>query len=248
MSEPSLSEKVKDLEKQQQLDKLRLQEGLDEVKAQITQLPHNNLQTQLTNLQTQLSNTQTQLSSLQARFSTGPEPFATNFQLPVDLSILEHQKQPRPPGPGASLLCQGGFLKNPLPARCPRTARKTQPVQSQLKALLLRQHHVVLRTDGSKAVDEVADTTTVLAADPYQRLLIGQTRPVVFLMGLVSPDQNPDIDATAKSTLQENVIEERADFCRMIHAEAARAGKMVLEEEQSHEACTKNASYFHTKA
>ncbi|DBA91076.1 TPA: hypothetical protein ACH3X1_016041 [Trebouxia sp. C0004] len=91
MSEPSLSEKVKDLEKQQQLDKLRLQEGLDEVKAQITQLPHNNLQTQLTNLQTQLSNTQTQLSSLQARFSTGPEPFATNFQLPVDLSILEHQ-------------------------------------------------------------------------------------------------------------------------------------------------------------
>ncbi|DBA91075.1 TPA: hypothetical protein ACH3X1_016040 [Trebouxia sp. C0004] len=126
--------------------------------------------------------------------------------------------------------------------------RKTQPVQSQLKALLLRQHHVVLRTDGSKAVDEVADTTTVLAADPYQRLLIGQTRPVVFLMGLVSPDQNPDIDATAKSTLQENVIEERADFCRMIHAEAARAGKMVLEEEQSHEACTKNASYFHTKA
>lgn len=91
MSEPSLSEKVKDLEKQQQLDKLRLQEGLDEVKAQITQLPHNNLQTQLTNLQTQLSNTQTQLSSLQAPFLTGPEPFATNFQLPVNLSILEHQ-------------------------------------------------------------------------------------------------------------------------------------------------------------
>ena len=84
MSERCLRQRVEDLEKQ-------LQQGLDEVKAQITQLPYNNLQTQFTNLQTQLSNTQTQLSSLQARWNIGPDLFATGLQLPVNTSILEHQ-------------------------------------------------------------------------------------------------------------------------------------------------------------
>lgn len=78
----------------------------------------------------------------------------------------------------------------------------------------------------------------MLAADLNQSTLICHTRPLVCLIGLVSPDQNPDIDATAKSVLHGQVVDERADFCRMIHAEAARVGESTGLHTATHMFCT----------